>query len=589
MRVGFEFHNILNEGLAIKKRLVQELEGVNDEKLNELAKEASKITFSGEASDRPALNIAVIGQYDAGKSTIISALTGRKDVVIDADVSTDKITAYDWNGIILLDTPGIYSGYQEHDEITYAAIDRADLLVFVITNELFDDTIGKHFRELAFNRNKAKEILLVINKMGQDPGTPEVKIPDIEKVISPLKIDDLPIVFIDSKSYLEAEYAFNEEEKEELIEISNFNQFITALNFFVEDKGLVGRLTTPLFVLRTIAEQALGYLSAEYPEEKNVLELLHRKQNIFLTSKSRLRRLMIGLVEKAATDITHFGDEVAGKIEPGSNGDEIERVNELAQQKIEQRCQLLSDEAKDAIENELNDLNNQLEMLRNGVLARELLKSADSECGKIGENGFYVNRDVTLELAHKGKADWINKAKKISQVADNIGKLAAKWATGTVAEGIEVGTQAAARGSDAHKAVYNVGKFFGVKFKPWGAVKVARAIGNAGRIVAAVGGVVAVFAQIAEDNQQEEYRIQLRDARDGVRTYYGEAALEIQKQFTSQLDGFIEEFYGSEIAAISETANEIISSRKSRDGNSQNLNSIISSADIAIKKIQKMH
>ena len=589
MRVGFEFHNILNEGLAIKKRLVQELEGVNDEKLNELAREASKITFSGEASDRPALNIAVIGQYDAGKSTIISALTGRKDVVIDADVSTDKITAYDWNGIILLDTPGIYSGYQEHDEITYAAIDRADLLVFVITNELFDDTIGKHFRELAFNRNKAKEILLVINKMGQDPGTPEVKIPDIEKVISPLKIDDLPIVFIDSKSYLEVEYAFNEEEKEELIEISNFNQFITALNFFVEDKGLVGRLTTPLFVLRTIAEQALGYLSAEYPEEKNVLELLHRKQNIFLTSKSRLRRLMIGLVEKAATDITHFGDEVAGKIEPGSNGDEIERVNELAQQKIEQRCQLLSDEAKDAIENELNDLNNQLEMLRNGVLARELLKSADSECGKMGENGFYVNRDVNLELAHKGKADWINKAKKISQVADNIGKLAAKWATGTVAEGIEVGSLAAARGSDAHKAVYNVGKFFGVKFKPWGAVKVARAIGNAGRIVAAVGGVVAVFAQIAEDNQQEEYRIQLRDARDGVRTYYGEAALEIQKQFTSQLDGFIEEFYGSEIAAISETANEIISSRKSRDGNSQNLNSIISSADIAIKKIQKMH
>ena len=81
----------------------------------------------------------------------------------------------------------------------------------------------------------------------------------------------------------------------------------------------------------------------------------------------------------------------------------------------------------------------------------------------------------------------------------------------------------------------------------------------------------------------------MRDARDGVRTYYGEAALEIQKQFTSQLDGFIEEFYGSEIAAISETANEIISSRKSRDGNSQNLNSIISSADIAIKKIQKMH
>jgi hypothetical protein len=76
---------------------------------------------------------------------------------------------------------------------------------------------------------------------------------------------------------------------------------------------------------------------------------------------------------------------------------------------------------------------------------------------------------------------------------------------------------ATARGSDALKAVYNVGRFVGVKFQPRGAVKVARVIGNAGRAISAVGGILAVVDQIAEDQQQEQYRLQLRDARDGIR------------------------------------------------------------------------
>ena len=97
------------------------------------------------------------------------------------------MTGYDWeaihaggqNTIRLLDTPGIHAGYPDHDELTYQTIDKADLLVFVITSELFDDVIGSHFRDLAFKRDKAREILLVVNKMGMSPGTPEVKRPPL--------------------------------------------------------------------------------------------------------------------------------------------------------------------------------------------------------------------------------------------------------------------------------------------------------------------------------------------------------------------------------------------------------------------------
>ena len=109
-------------------------------------------------------------QRIAGKLTIISALTGKKDIPIDADVSTDTVTGYDWEGVQRLDTPGAHVGYTDHDETIYQTLDKADLLVFVITGELFDDLMGEHFRDLAFTRDKAAEILLVVNKMGMDLG-----------------------------------------------------------------------------------------------------------------------------------------------------------------------------------------------------------------------------------------------------------------------------------------------------------------------------------------------------------------------------------------------------------------------------------
>ncbi|MHC5719116.1 MAG: GTPase, partial [Nostoc sp.] len=68
------------------------------------------------------LTVAFVGQYSAGKSTMMSALTGRRDIHIGADITTDKTTSYDWNGIQLIDTPGLFTDRKDHDEITYEAI-----------------------------------------------------------------------------------------------------------------------------------------------------------------------------------------------------------------------------------------------------------------------------------------------------------------------------------------------------------------------------------------------------------------------------------------------------------------------------------
>lgn len=117
-----------------------------------------------EVSERKDLRLAFVGQYSSGKSTIISALTGNKDILIDANIATDKTTEYRWNNIILMDTPGILAGkVEEHDEITKAALKECDLIFYVLTSQLFDDVIFNNFIDLAYNQHLADKMFIVVN------------------------------------------------------------------------------------------------------------------------------------------------------------------------------------------------------------------------------------------------------------------------------------------------------------------------------------------------------------------------------------------------------------------------------------------
>ena len=142
------------------------------ERISEL-KEKVRETLLSTGSDLQIMNnktdaikLVFAGQYSAGKSSILKMLTGRTDIAIGADITTQQAHTYDWNGIEVVDTPGIHTQLRpDHDEISYDAIASADMLVFVITNELFDSYMAAHFRKLAIDKDKAGEMILVVNKM----------------------------------------------------------------------------------------------------------------------------------------------------------------------------------------------------------------------------------------------------------------------------------------------------------------------------------------------------------------------------------------------------------------------------------------
>ncbi len=217
--------------------------------------------FWSEYKQQTKLTIGFIGQYNAGKSTLIKALTGNPTVGISAEICTNKITEYPWQDVLLLDTPGIYAGRTDHDEITLLRMSKSDLLVFVVPNELFNPHGGAFFRKVADEMQRVGQMVLVINKMSRESGTPEELLKTILKIIEPHHPSDFYTCFIDADSYFKARSEQDEEEKEFLIAESNFNDFLLSLQKLIDKNQLSARLVTPLHRAVDMLDQARNVLS----------------------------------------------------------------------------------------------------------------------------------------------------------------------------------------------------------------------------------------------------------------------------------------------------------------------------------------
>ncbi len=590
-----KFHETLMLISNLTNRLNKVLDGTKDEHIRKLVQELNENEIITSCSDRKgyALKIAFVGQYNAGKSTIITALTGRDDIPIDGDVCTSQVTAYDWNGVNLLDTPGIRAGYPDHDAITYDAIDKADLLVYAVTSELFDPLTGKNFKELCFDpHHKAPETILVVNKMSFDAGGKQVKLPDIEKVTGPLSPEDFRTTFIDAEYYLESLNAEDQTDRQELYDLSNIAEFIDVLNRFISEKGYLGRITSPLFVIRTVAEQAKVYLTAEIPEYRGIIEILNRKRGLILESRMRLHSKFSGLVNSTINEIVELGDRLAEAIEPGVKEKSLISKHKEAIVQAENSCEKLSLEIESEIQLEISSLSKQLEVLKNSDIARKLQESVDysqssafkTESDKFKNKTEGVKWDVNNNFI---PSDWPKHMQKIGGVLEKIPGHTGKWFIGPkVAGGANPVKMSGIAGSKGHQAVLNIGKYFGVKFKPWGAVKIASNLSKAAKILGAVGGILGVLSQIIDDKQAEKCRIQLQENRSSIRIAYRDSAHSVESDFKQKYNDFSHDFYDTELTSIDQTISSFSGQQSMRKMEAEELSAISAEAS---KEIIALH
>lgn len=567
----FELYQWTTIGNNLLFRSRQCLATAPSEKMQMLAGRIPAEILSSDKS----VNLVFAGQYSAGKSSIMKVLTGREDIAIGAGITTEKTHTYDWGGITVVDTPGVHTQLRpDHDEITYRAIAGADLLVFVVTNELFDSHLAKHFRNLAIERDKAHEMMLVVNKMrrcakGNSQEAQNVIREDLRKVLAPFTPEDLRTTFIDAEAALESKTETDGEIAKILLKKSGVDGFTQELNRFVREKGLSSRYTTALYSLEQILQEALASESTGDKDIDALEELLLQRRRALLDTQDRIPRAVEGEIQNASSQIRQEGRKVADMINGSADQKAVDQELQAAQDRVQNLAEQLEKSVQVVIGKHMKALDDRVGDIANSELAKELLPRL-------------VHRIEQASISPEA----MKNLKKASDISSKLGEFLVRNSftpkTGTLGGLFKLNQYS---GTATHGAVKAIGKFFGKSFKPWEAVKWTRTVANVGRVFAVAGTVLTFVLQIKEDADAAQLEVDLRESRSAVRSGFNDAAHVIEMHFDKATQSFVSSAISSEIENVDSQLDELRNLQQTRSDLFQNLLGLLEETRELIKSI----
>jgi GTP-binding protein len=134
----------------------------------------ARLPESREPTDQDAINVAVIGRPNVGKSSLVNRLLGEERVVVAPEAGTtrdavDSPLRYQGETLNFIDTAGLRRRAKVQDEIEFysnlrsqRAVERADVCVLVV-----DATSGVHVQELRIAKaawDRGTGLIIAVNK-----------------------------------------------------------------------------------------------------------------------------------------------------------------------------------------------------------------------------------------------------------------------------------------------------------------------------------------------------------------------------------------------------------------------------------------
>lgn len=496
-----------------------------------------------EVEKETKLTIAFVGQYSAGKSTIISALTRNNHIKIDSDIATDTTSEYEWNDVILIDTPGLYTGRKDHDSITEEKIKKADILVFCLTYSLFDNILLDNFLNLAFERGYVSKMLLLVNKMYSEEGeynelVHNYKISLQKQLGKSHSLDIFPISFIAAQ--------FQRDEDPEIQEMSHFGDLIGSLNNFITNKGALSKITTPAHIL--IDNMERGIIDVDSSEDKPFFNLLSRAEREIKKIKVSAESFFRDEINSLRSRIQNTGIECASMV-GGAEASEIENRIKSSSDEISKWCEETSKQIQATLE------------AYEEQLIEELAEISGSETASI----YFENvSDAHITYSAKKRNTTIG-SEQINSLKNILGsgsKFVGSAATNTAKAGSGLLTSTGAAGSQLHNVVLSVGKFFGVTFKPWGAVNLAKNIGNVAKVLGPVTAFLGIAMEVMDAQKEKEAEESLRNAQIEIKKQFNDNADIVVSQFKENFNKVEELLFDAKLLEISQLRESKISSTK---------------------------
>lgn len=528
-----------------------------------------------EYRQQGALTVAFVGQYSAGKSTIISALTGQRDIHIDADIATDQVTDYDWNNIKIIDTPGLFTDRQDHDDITYEAIAKADLLVFCLTHMLFDTLTVENFKKLAYDQGYRWKMMLVINKMSAAAGDEAQKIASyrhsLAAALKPHGLSEFPICFIDAKDYCEG----IDDDDEFLTDISRFDTFVTVLNIFVQQRAHLASFDTPIRIVLSCMDESQIAFARNSDEDTTFLEVLSRLSRRINQNRERLRTKIRSINLKMSAAITAEGTKLAAAVgEP-----DFEQRNQQAEENVRKQYEKAGQELETAIEGAIQSIQSEVEAEMQSDLTQAFI--AQLNC----------DRKIQVETTQKGGNSQQVKQQVASlvQIAEKAGVKITASATrnimGTAQTSERFLRSMDVAGSSLHQGVLQAGKAIGFKFKPWQAVGIAKNIGNAAKFLGPALAVVSIGLEAHTMYQEQKQEAEMAAVRNDITSQFQAIAIDLEQQIDTQLYGFESQVYGQIEKKVAEARQQTETAMSSSNADLKQLASIRQQLESILQEI----
>lgn len=476
--------------------------------------------------DNPVLKIAFIGQYSAGKSTIIRALTGNEKIKVGAGITTEKATAYVWQGIKLIDTPGIGTERLDHDMVTYDAIKQADLLVFCTTHMLFDNHLVKHFKNLAFEKHYSHKMMLIFNKLSAEAGDDEEKIANycrsINQALSPHSINEFLICFLDAKDYCEG----LEDNDEELIKLSRFSNFINVLNKFIKDNDKLAQLDTPIRRVLEYINEVENSLRSDPEREKIFVDTLNRLSRKVREAEQRLDLQVKKMFLEESTEVFLLKNEFINNLTQFKSEDDIKQYQNQLQCELQKIWNALESGLQERVTESVNNLESDIRDILDSPIIADFVAKFDSTT-QINVNPFSKGLNI---------ANLSNQVKFLQNIAEKVGMQIANQ---SVRNTLQIGTEANLLntvGSPLHQQILQGGKFIGFKFKPFQAVKIARNVGDFAKFVGPVLGLASIVLDTMDAVQEENEARKFYEVKSSLEKEFNKIAEAMEEQLYIQLN-----------------------------------------------------
>ncbi len=527
---------------------------IGESRSEDVRRLAERLPATVHDEDAP-ISLAFAGQYSAGKSTILKALTGRNDIATGAGITTEQTHRYDWHGVAVIDTPGIHTSIRpDHDDKAYEAISNSDMLVFVITNELFDSYLADHYRKLTIDRDKGRETVLVVNKMGRHalgntPESHDVIAEDLRAPLQPFTPEQLRITFTDAESALESLTETDPEFREMLTEQGNLSSLVANLDDLVREKGLSARHTTALYAIEQVLQTAIQQEPTDDPDADALTQIYNQNIRAITDAKGELESAISVAIRDAEGKIGTAGADLAEHFYPGSREDKLERAEDKAERQVEEIVRQLGREIELQAEEILPNLGNRLSDIESSDMYRETLRNISGR---------------------RQSRDWSGAFRAAADGVERLAGFAGKFNAG-----------------DAHRVILNVGHRLGFRFRPWQAVKMAGFVGRASKFLPLVGAAIEIGAQVLSERQKEKNRQELAKIRQDIRAAFAEIGAEVRKRVNVESQRVIEEMLDDPLERAIQERDELNCLRQAQKAHLERLNATRVTVNALIRRIHE--